>query len=79
MSLLAACLGFLDLLVLGFEALSSLLALKHLFHQRSFPILVGQSGAEEFRGSLDNCANLGELGYVGLRAFLLVMPLRVED
>jgi len=79
MSLFAARLGFLDLLVLRFEALGSPLALKHLFHEGSFPILVGQSSAEEFRRSFDYCANLGELGYLRLRSIFLVMPLRVED
>lgn len=62
MRLLAACLGLLNLVVLRLEALGSLLALKHLFNQGPLPVLVGQSGTEEFCRSFDDGANLRKLG-----------------
>jgi hypothetical protein len=78
MRLFPTRLSFVDLLVLLLEAAALLFLRSHLLEQRLLAVFVGDAGAVELSGALDDGANLGKRGDVVARIVLFVVPLGIE-
>lgn len=77
-SLLSTGLGGLDVAVLGLETFVLPLQCQDLLDKVLLAVLLGDTTTEELGGTLDDGADLRELGDLGLAILLLVMSLRVE-
>lgn len=78
-SLLSTGLGGLDVAVLGLEASVLPLQRQGLLDKVFLAILLGDTTTEELGGTLDDGADLRELGNPGLAILLLVVSLRIQD